>query len=279
MTRFVTLTVFVSLFCLGVAAGPAMATTHTMTDSGAKVEIDINSSAGMYTWELGEVDHLSQQWFWYRIDDVGSDREFSIDTIDAAPAVTTAGTDYLKVVYSGTDFDAEFKFTLAGGVLSSTFREEIKIVNTSASPLDFHFFQYVDFDLGGSASGDMVAIDLPDTADQWNTAATVTETDVSPDPNRYEVNTDSIRLTDLEDGDLDDLNNTIGPLSASNVTWAFQWDVTLDADLDGAGGAEGGSLLISKDKYLVIPEPVTLALLGLGILAYTAFRSRRRLAD
>ena len=118
-----------------------------------------------------------------------------------------------------------------------------------------------------------MAIDLPDTADQWDTAATVTETDVSPDPNRYEANSYPIRLTDLQDGDLDDLNNTIGPLSASNVTWAFQWDVTLAADPDGAGGAEGGSLLISKDKYLVIPEPATLALLLAGGLVLL----RRRL--
>src|SRR5947209_8462571 len=45
-----------------------------------------------------------------------------------------------------------------GADWNSDITESISIANTSATPLDFHFFQYSDFQLAGSAGGSSVQI-------------------------------------------------------------------------------------------------------------------------
>ncbi|MDB6109574.1 MAG: hypothetical protein JWR69_1324, partial [Pedosphaera sp.] len=63
----------------------------------------------------------------------------------------------------------------------------------------------------------------------------------------------------------DNVGSGIGP---GNVTWALQWDLTI---------AAGGTALISKDKYLeiIVPEPSTFALTGLGLAAFLLLRRRQ----
>jgi hypothetical protein len=67
-----------------------------------------------------------------------------------------------------------------------------------------------------------------------------------------------VTLDSLNDGLPTTLNGNLGPMTGE-VAWALEWDFTLPA---------GGSYLISQDKTLtLVPEPVTLALVGLGLAA------------
>lgn len=262
--------VFALLACL-LLAGPAMAITLVDLNSTA----EISTTGGISEWSVDGTDNLFSQWFWIRI---GDTFEQKINTIDAdGPLISHTDSDFdpgkesLALRYEGLGLQIDVSLELAGGnpgTGTSDLLEGIVISNTSGQAMDLHFFQYVDFDLGDSPSGDSVEIIPPfgvvQTGGGW-----VSETADTPSFSRYEVGTFPDTVTKLNDGDADDLDNTAGPLGPGDVTWAFQWDFTL---------APNGTYIISKDKHLVIPEPLTLVGLFLGIGSLVGYIRRRPLA-
>ena len=131
-------------------------------------------------------------------------------------------------------------------------------------------FSTSDFDLGG-AGGDTVHLGtnlrgLYNEASQTDGITQLTETVVTPGANRGEAAFFNSTLLKLSDVNTDDLNNNVGPFGPGDVTWAFQWDLTI---------APFSSTGIAKDKFLQVPEPSALALLTVGLLAWSFRRSRR----
>ena len=277
MTRFVTLTVFVSLFCVATAQGAL----HTLTDLNSTTVIDDGSSAGMSSWTVDGTDHVSQQWFWYRIGDTGP--ESSLETLDATPLASLTNADFdpgnetLNLRYEDSDLRIDVSFALHGGASgsgASDIAEVVTITNLTDNPVPgVHLFQYVDFDLSGAPGGDTAWIATGGGATSaWQTGGGgwVNETPVTS-PSRYEVAFFSAtrdKLTDVVNADI--LNNVAGPVGPGNVTWAFQWDFDLEAS-----GDPNSSWQLSKDKRIVIPEPATLVVLIIGGLLSLLARRRR----
>ncbi len=277
MTRLITLMVCVSLFCLGTAQGAL----YTLTDDNSSAVIDDSSSAGMTTWTVDGTDHMFQQWFWYR---VGNTAEASIETLVFIVGGTTdtnfdGNHDTLYLKYANdqaeSQYTVEVRFTLDGalpGSRSSDIAEQITISNTGTSSLDFHFFQYTDFDLGGDGPpNDTVQLINANTVRQSDPDWTVAETVVTPAADAFELDFYPITLGRLDtDGVATTLGNAfgVGPVGPGDVTWAFQWDKTISV---------GNVLQISKDKNL-IPEPATLGLLLIGCLAMLK-RKRQKLSN
>ncbi len=249
-----------------------------LNHNNSSAAIDTGSSAGMFNWTVDGQNLLAQQWFWYR---VGLNAEAPINTI-SAPTITTPDARTLYTSYDNASYSVRVDYRLTGFTTGSGFSdiaETITILNKTAAPLDFHFFQYSDFNLA-LPLGDQVAISananplspyfgLYNTATQVSPFVGLTETVVTPGANHGEAAAFGVTLAKLNNGVADNLSDVNGPVGPGNVTWAFQWDFLIPAY---------SSLGISKDKLLqvaLIPEPTSLTLAALGAVGLMIRRKSR----
>ena len=260
----------ITLHLLLVAAVfPVSGQIVTLSDQNSTVTLDLSPSAGngggMTGWRMGGVNTLAQEWFWYRIGTNGPEQ--AINSIGGL-TFTQPDARTLYATYFNGQYGVTINYLLTGSPLGhdrSDISESILITNATASPLAFHFFEYANQDLG-SPSGDTVQLGknlrgLFNEADQSKSFGfAVTETLVTPGANRGEAGLYNSTLAKLSDGNTDDLNNNVGPLTG-DATWAFQWDLTIPAT---------NSVGISKEKYVVVPwpEPSAISLLSLGSVGF-----------
>jgi PEP-CTERM motif len=279
--RLLVLTGITSLVT-GLALAPtARAVPFQLIDGNSVVGGDTMNTFDPQTvtsWVVDGVDQLYQQGFWYR---VGATQESKVSTLPVLLEGTTDTNfdlldDTLFVRYGGAGFDLEVRLTLDGGAVgsgASDLGEQISITNTGLSPLDFHFFQYTDFDLLGSSSGDEAVFMNANAVQQYEGLANLTETVVTPSASHRQIDFYPTILNSLNDGVATTLSDTppIGTiLGPGDMTWAFQWDVLI---------SPGATFQISKDKNLLVtvpvPEPSTISLAALGLLSLVSVCRRQ----
>ena len=260
----------VSSLAVSLSAFVFPASSQVVNLNSGNSSVTINASgpnAGMNSWAVDGFNPVSLQWFWYRTGSMTSER--SIDSLSAATITPTSGHQS-RISYSDGSFLVSVDYNLNGqspGSGASSLNETISIQNLTASSQTFTFFQYSDFNLGGSP-GDYVGIGrdlhgLFGNALQTNGPIRLAESSVTPGANHAEASIFPTTYASLTNNSVTTLSDTTsaGP---GNATWPFEWDITL-----GAGASFG----ISKVLDVQVPEPSIAALVGLGA-AVLALRHR-----
>lgn len=260
------------LLCAGVvltqqtASGVVVPLGH----GGSSLTVDVDSAAGMNSWLVDSApsqNQLNKQWFYYRI---GGGLAMPINTISAA-TINNPDSQTLEATYANAQFSLTVSYVLTGGGTGTGLAdigETISVLNTSGASLDFHLFQYSDFNLLGTPGGDSVVIGSGyDSVIQWDGPTAIGETVTQPAASRAEA---ALAFTTLNNLNLIpgyDLNNNIGPLTG-DVTWSFQWDSLIQ---------DGQSLDVFKDKQMSItpvPEPAAASILAVALGAAGLLRRR-----
>jgi hypothetical protein len=241
-------------------------------NSLAKINVgDASRPLGMYNWLVNGQNQLRQQWFWYR-----TDPGVNAALNNLGPAVVTQpAANQLNSLFSNGQVSVGVNYTLSGGTVPDI-QESIQIKNLSTAPVSFHFFQFSNFDLGASSGADAVGLSTSPLTGRFSGAeqikstislneSIISDTSVAPFANIGEAGDAGTLLNKISNGAYNlDPNNV---LYTGDAAWAFQWDFTLNP---------GAIINISKDKTIQgvpVPEPVTAALMGLG-LAVLSLRRR-----
>lgn len=266
-------TTSVVLLVLAGLAIPGWAEASALSDRNSYVTLDTDpaSTQGLMAWVVDGIVHMNSQWFWYRTE--GMDGEESVNTLPLEMSLTNgdfdAGTERAVLLYTGDGFTITVDVTLTGGSDGSgraDLVESIAIENTAAAPLSFHFYQFCNPALGNTPTDDVVAILGENNTARCEDALIRCEAVVTPQPSQYAAASAGSLLAELGDGNPTDLGYVPGPYGpGGSAAWAFQWDFDL---------AGGDTYLVSIDK-MIVPEPATLALLGLGVAGLVVRRRRK----
>ncbi|MBG1269559.1 hypothetical protein [Nostoc sp. WHI] len=227
-------TAAIILTSLVITDRPAKSAVLALSDDNSIAAFDpdfsnIPSNNGLLFWTVDDVNQLFQNQFWYRIGSEG--RENSISTLNLIDLDQAQPADnQFSVTYAGIDFHIALNLRLDGGAqgsgISSLF-ENITIKNTGSNQLDFHFFNYTDFDLTENGEQDTTKI-ASSIATQLDNFTFATEV-INPVANYYQVSPFPNILDALEDDVTTTLANFSEPLTGDNA-YAFQWDLVLEPE-------------------------------------------------
>jgi hypothetical protein len=271
-----------TLACLGLIAANASASDFTLANKNSTMGVNItNAAAGVQSWTVDGVNYLNHQWFYFRVGSGGP--EAPIQSISSTPTIsltTLSSFSLLNLTYANASYSVQTSIKLSGNTPGSgraNLAEDITVRNLSGAPLDFHFFQYSDFNIHGVAGGQSVQFFQNAINGEYYKAVqtdgirTVTEvlnSTIVP-LGHVEAGLFNSTLASLNDGASTTLSD-VTSAGVGDVTFAYQWDVTL---------APGASFQLSK-LIEIAPEPSSMSILGIAAAVYAArMKSKRKHLD
>src|SRR5208282_3984088 len=141
------------------AARPALAANVLLSNGNSTVTINPTSTAGVEDWTINGQNQLDPEWFWFRS---GSQTGQSSLNSLGTPTVIPKGSDETELVYgSSSGLQITVIYSLTGGTgtsKTSDLDDTIEIDNNSSKSMKLSFFQYANFNLGDSTTGQTVTM-------------------------------------------------------------------------------------------------------------------------
>ena len=223
-----------AVILIGITEKSAQSAVLALSDDNSVAAFESSfsdnpSNNGLIFWTVDNINHLFHNQFWYRIG--STSKENDINTLNLIGInQTEPGSNQLSATYAGTGFEIALNFELDGDAPNSgrsSLLENIEIKNTGLDQLDFHLFNYTDFDLTENGEDDTVKISS-DIATQFDSLTLAKEV-IKPSANYYQVSPFPNILDALTDNLPTTLSNFAGPLSGENA-YAFQWNFVLEPE-------------------------------------------------
>jgi hypothetical protein len=257
---------------LAAASFQASAALITMTDGNSTFSVD-DVSGSANSWTVEGLDQLFNQSYYYRIGSTGGENNLSSLTLSGS---TLSANRFLELQYTGAGFIADFTYVLDGGANGSgvaDLAQNVTITNTTSSALDLHFFQYNDFDLYGSASGQTVTQINANTVHQTNGTSALTEQVGTPAPDHFQVDGYPVIQSLLTDSSPTILNGNA--TYTGDATWGWQWDFNI-AGYDSVQISKDVRLEIDSTPIPPVPVPAAVWLFGSGLLGLVGIARRKK---
>lgn len=270
--------------CLTVAGmvflpSPGVGQTVDLSNGGSTASVNLsgaNPGMNMWTVQGDSQNQLDNQWFYYSINGGAVQ---SIDTIGGLTDNQAGGVNTLSVMYTDSQLSISLTYVLQGtGTGSASITESVAVDNNTSTAFTLNLFEYSNFNL--LQSGHNTATIFPDTNPltgpgynsvlQTSGSTAISQNISSPDATYAEAGLGGSGvgtvLHDVTSG-----SNLTGPLTyTGNAAWAFQWATSLAAQPNEFDELGNGSLSITN-----VPEPSTIALIGLGLGAVGLLRRRQ----
>jgi hypothetical protein len=265
-----------AVLLIGLAIQSQGATSYGFSDENSQAMVDVDGGTGLNSYVVDGVDQLNQQWFYYRI---GTGAENSIDSLGTPTVTPRTGGDGVDLVYSDSTIRVTISYWVEGGALGSglsLMHADWSVLNLTAGALDFHFFQYSDFDLGGTTADQSVTFSkvgppIWNRVNQTDGTLILTNSFLNTKPiSRVQVGDAALILASLTDVSMTTLSGTSTAVGPGNLAFAAQWDFSLGAS--GSSTQTGGN---NELWGLVVPEPSALTLISCGMAGLAYLRRRR----
>ena len=233
---------------LVITIQPVKAFTTTLQSSTNLIEYDDVNGIGLNSWLVDDSELLNEAGWFYRIGDNGTAQSIGTLTEDSS----NNNGNSASVNYSDSDFSLDLSLLLTDG--GSTLNQVVIVTNTTASPLNFYLYSYLDLTTSIGVGGDTVAIDGSTyTATQSGDSSTITTTIVESiatiiggstvgsnttltarraEVDAIDFNEDTLLDKLQSPGDTPLLDNDLAPLFSDSdpVTIAYEWNYNLAAD-------------------------------------------------
>lgn len=238
----------------------------TLTNNNSSIAVDPHSVFGLFSWTVDGVEHMFEEWFWFRIE--GATSESSLHTLPLLVHEQASGID---LAFSDSFMRVDLSYALAGGPAGSgvsTIRELIRLSNVGPRALSLSWFMETDFDVNDTPDDDFA---LGDTAGvtQTDSSGISASGAASRRPSAFQIAPSPMLFEALNDGAVTNFANSGGPFGPGDASFAYQWDLTIPA---------GASTTMEVTKTIV-PEPGTAVLFSASVGLFCAYCMRRRLNE
>ena len=253
----------IGLLLAAAFSASAMAQGGVITDGNARFEFNNSLTPGSADFQPdGGTDHLFQNWWWFRVDGAPSETRMTWFPTSQSYVGNVASLGASEALF---DWRLRVQLTDGGAPGEALIGQAMTLTNTSNGPLRVSLFNYADFDVSGTFSGDsaiLAAANLiritdgitGDFAEFQGVGASA-----------WAVQSFAGLRTLLDDGAITNFSNTGLPFGPGDWTGAFQWRLSIPV---------GGSVTVFEflSVNMAVPAPGAALLLGLGGLVATRRR-------